>query len=80
MRNASRAGDGSSPNGRDAASMMKVARDRNTLTMCQRWTLGYIPWSRVHPHVMAGQEVPFYMVFEELSLIGPLMTQSSVTY
>lgn len=39
-----------------------MARDRNTLTLRQRWTLEDIPWNRIDPRLMAEQEVLFYLV------------------
>ena len=39
-----------------------MAKDRNTLTLRQRWTLDDIPWGRIDPELMAGQEVLFYLV------------------
>ena len=39
-----------------------MARDRNTLTLRQRWTLDDIPWDRIDPCLMASQEILFFLV------------------
>lgn len=39
-----------------------MARERNTLTLRQRWTLDDIPWGRIGADAMQGQEVLFYLV------------------
>lgn len=39
-----------------------MEKERNTLTLRQRWTLDDIPWGRIDADAMLGQEVLFYLV------------------
>ncbi|HSN17905.1 MAG TPA: ferritin-like domain-containing protein [Gammaproteobacteria bacterium] len=39
-----------------------MQRERNTLTLRQRWTLDDISWDRIEPQLMADQEILFYLV------------------